>query len=101
VFPSEWYETFGLTIVEAFASGTPVLAAKIGAAAELVREGVTGQLFEAGSAASLRASALALMAADPRRLRAAARLAYEDGFTPERNLARLLDIYGSVMPCRS
>lgn len=97
VFPSEWYETFGLTIVEAFASGTPVLAARIGAAAELVQEGVTGQLFEAGDADSLRASALDLMAADPRRLRAAARLAYEDGFTPERNLARLLDIYESVM----
>src|SRR5258708_2953339 len=36
VFPSEWYEPFGLVIVEAFANELPVLAAGIGAARELV-----------------------------------------------------------------
>ena len=36
VFPSKWYETFGRVTIEAFAKGTPVLAADIGAIAEIV-----------------------------------------------------------------
>jgi glycosyltransferase involved in cell wall biosynthesis len=39
VFPSEWYETFGRVAVEAFAAGTPVIAANIGAVGELVEHG--------------------------------------------------------------
>jgi glycosyltransferase involved in cell wall biosynthesis len=36
VVPSRWYETFGNVIVEAFAAGAPVVAARHGAMAELV-----------------------------------------------------------------
>ncbi|MBA4262159.1 MAG: transferase, partial [Comamonadaceae bacterium] len=39
VVPSIWYETFGMVAIEAFASGTPVIASRIGALAELVRDG--------------------------------------------------------------
>ena len=31
VFSSEWYETFGLTMIEAFACGVPVLCSRMGA----------------------------------------------------------------------
>jgi glycosyltransferase involved in cell wall biosynthesis len=96
VFPSEWYETFGLTIAEAFACGTPVVAARLGAAAEIVTEGVTGRLFAPGDADALRRAALHLADADPRSMRAAARAAYEADFTPERNVERLVDVYGSL-----
>jgi glycosyltransferase involved in cell wall biosynthesis len=48
VFPSEWYETFGRVAAEAFAAGTPVLAADIGAVAELVEHGRTGLKFRPG-----------------------------------------------------
>ncbi len=44
--PSEWYETFGLTIIESYACGTPVIAAAIGGIEELVDENKTGFLFE-------------------------------------------------------
>jgi glycosyltransferase involved in cell wall biosynthesis len=47
VVPSICYETFGLVIVEAFASGTLVLASRMGALAELVREGGNGFMFRA------------------------------------------------------
>jgi glycosyltransferase involved in cell wall biosynthesis len=53
VFPSEWYETFGRVIAEAFSCGTPVIAADIGAASELVQQDVTGKLYAPGDAAAL------------------------------------------------
>ena len=44
LFPIAWDEPFGLAMVEAMASGTPVLAFPRGAARELVQSGVTGFL---------------------------------------------------------
>ncbi|HVA85221.1 MAG TPA: glycosyltransferase, partial [Candidatus Saccharimonadales bacterium] len=55
IFPSEWYETFGRVAAEAFACGVPVVAAKIGAVAEIVADGRTGLHFRPGDAADLAA----------------------------------------------
>lgn len=46
VIPSQSYETFGLTALEAYAWGKPVIASRIGALPEVVREGETGLLFD-------------------------------------------------------
>lgn len=51
IFPGE--EDFGITPLEANASGRPVIAYGAGGALETVREGVTGVLFTEQSAASL------------------------------------------------
>ncbi len=53
ILPSEWYEGWPLTVVDAFAVGTPVLASRIGALTEMVTDGVTGLLFEPRSADDL------------------------------------------------
>lgn len=53
VVPSESYETFGRTVVEAYACGTPVLASRVGALEEIVDDGVTGFLFSAGDSADM------------------------------------------------
>jgi glycosyltransferase involved in cell wall biosynthesis len=44
VFPIDWAEPFGLVMIEAMACGTPVVACPIGAASEVVADGVTGFL---------------------------------------------------------
>ncbi|HKB34058.1 MAG TPA: glycosyltransferase family 4 protein [Candidatus Dormibacteraeota bacterium] len=44
LFPIQWEEPFGLAIIEAMVSGTPVLAMARGAATEIVEPGVTGFL---------------------------------------------------------
>ena len=46
VFPIQWEEPFGLAMVEAMMSGTPVIALKRGAAMEIVEPGVTGMLAD-------------------------------------------------------
>jgi len=42
--PIRWAEPFGLVMVEALACGTPVLVSPLGAAPEIVDDGVTGFL---------------------------------------------------------
>ena len=49
VFPSQSYETFGISLLEAYASGKPVLASRIGALPEIVKNNITGYLFESGN----------------------------------------------------
>lgn len=49
VTPSEWYENNPMSVIEAFASGTPVIGARIGGIPELVIDGETGFLFEPGN----------------------------------------------------
>jgi UDP-glucose:tetrahydrobiopterin glucosyltransferase len=57
LFPIEWDEPFGLTAVEAMATGTPVIAYRRGAMEEIIRHGETGFLVEEGE----RAHAAALV----------------------------------------
>jgi glycosyltransferase involved in cell wall biosynthesis len=42
LFPIDWPEPFGLTMVEAMATGTPVIASRNGSVPEIVRDGETG-----------------------------------------------------------
>lgn len=46
IFPIQWEEPFGLAMVEAMVSGTPVIAMARGAASEIVEPGITGWLAE-------------------------------------------------------
>ncbi|HRW08865.1 MAG TPA: glycosyltransferase family 4 protein [Caldilineaceae bacterium] len=55
VVPSLWYENSPLVIQEAYVMGVPVLASKLGALPEKVRDGATGYLFPAGDSSALAA----------------------------------------------
>jgi glycosyltransferase involved in cell wall biosynthesis len=46
VVPSIWIEPFGMTVLESWAKGRPVVAHRIGALPELVEEGRTGLLAD-------------------------------------------------------
>lgn len=48
IFPSRWYETFGLVVSEAAARGVPAIVSDVSAAAERVTDGVTGWIFRSG-----------------------------------------------------
>lgn len=99
VVPSVWYEGFPRTIIEAFASGVPVIASRLGSLAEVVSDGRTGLLFNPGDDEDLAAK-LAWAQSHPQdmvRMGQAARQEYESRYTPERNCVELLDIYRSAM----
>ena len=94
-FPSEWYEPFGLVVVEAFANGLPVVAARIGAAEELISSGRTGFLFKPGDplylAAAVRYAFESREALD--RMGTAAALDYHSKYSPSQNVKQILGIY--------
>jgi glycosyltransferase involved in cell wall biosynthesis len=95
IFPSEWYEGMPMTILEAFACGTPVVASRLGAMAEIVDDGRTGLLFKPGDADDLAAKVEWAWSHEKQMLEMgkAARKEYELKYTAERNYAMLMDIY--------
>lgn len=95
VLPSICYENSPRTIVEAYASGLPVIASRLGALVDIVRDGVTGLLFNPGDAADLAAKVAWAQShpAEMARMGQAARAEYEAKYTPERNYEMLMDIY--------
>ena len=95
VFPSEWYETMGRTVLEALAVGTPVLTSALGERASLIVPGRNGFHFPAGDVNALRERVEWCSQNLPqvRSLRKAARLVFEQKFTGPQNVALLLNIY--------
>jgi len=53
VLPSEWYESFPMTILEAFRGGTLVLASNIGSIKSIIKDRFNGILFEPGNTSDL------------------------------------------------
>jgi glycosyltransferase involved in cell wall biosynthesis len=95
IFSSEWYETFGLTMVEAFACGIPVICSRVGAMQEIVDDGRTGLHFNPGDAEDL-ALKVEWALNHPERMQQmgkAARQEYENKYTAEKNYPSLIEIY--------
>ena len=98
VFPSEWQEGCPSTVLEAFAMGKPVIAARVAGATELVQENITGLLFDPGDAKALAACMQRLNedAELAARLGRAAREQYIAMYSPEPGYRRFLDNYKRV-----
>jgi len=103
IFPSECYEGLPNSILEAFACGTPVIASAMGAAREVVTEGVAGVRFTPCDPQDL-ARKTGSVWAHPTRLAEMGRRArreYEIKYSPQRNYEILIQIYDRAIRSRS
>ncbi len=91
-------EGMPLTVLEAFASGLPVVATRIGAIPSVVQDGVSGILVDPGDVGSLAAAILKL-AREPElrtRMGAAGRQKVRAEYTASSMAHKYLDLYRSV-----
>jgi glycosyltransferase involved in cell wall biosynthesis len=91
-------EAFGLAIVEAMATGIPVVAARVGGVPEVVTDGSTGLLVPPEDPSAI-ALALLSLAGDPgeaARLGGGGRAAYRARFSREAMTAAVVEIYREV-----
>lgn len=96
LFPSIWYEGLPMTLIEAFAAGTPVIASDLGAMRSLVHEGENGWRFTANDAVALRQKVAEWLHTDhsyKAQISLQARDEYQQHYTAERNKKLLLTCY--------
>jgi glycosyltransferase involved in cell wall biosynthesis len=74
VSPSRWSEGMGRVVFEYMAAGRPIVASRVGLAAEVLADGETARLVAPGDAGAL-AEAIAAFLDDPARARAAGQAA--------------------------
>jgi glycosyltransferase involved in cell wall biosynthesis len=98
VFPSLWYETYGLVVSEAAARGIPAIVSDISAAAERVVDGVTGWHFKSGDPGDLGRCLTIIR--DDKMVARAGRAAYDRYWsnpqTRPRHIHELIEIYDAV-----
>jgi len=95
VLASEWYENCPLVVMEAFAHGKPVVAARIGGIPEMVKDGFNGLLFEAGDVCELRAK-IEYLVSNPQelvRMGRNARKTAEEVYSPQVHYGKLMRVY--------
>jgi glycosyltransferase involved in cell wall biosynthesis len=102
VLPSQCYENFPMSIVEAFAYGVPVICSRLAAMEEIVTDGRTGLHFTPGDSEDLAAK-VEWAWAHPREMQEmgrGARAEYEAKYTAQRNYEMLMEIYAKVIAAR-
>jgi glycosyltransferase involved in cell wall biosynthesis len=99
VMPSECHENCPMAVLEAMVAGKPVIGSRMGGIPELVDDGTTGMLFDAGDVDGLQRCMTTLLA-DPGKVVSmgrAARRRIEQEFSLAQHGAALLALYRSLV----
>jgi glycosyltransferase involved in cell wall biosynthesis len=99
IFPSRWYEGLPMTIIESYASGTPVIAAKLGSMNSLIEHGRIGLHFRPGDVVDLIKQVKWAVShpAELDAMRANARDEFESRYTPDSNYKTLMNVYNLAL----
>ena len=99
VFPSQWYECMPIVLLEAFASGLPIISSDLGAMKEMIRPGETGLLFTPGNPQELAQCVERLVGSTRlrRKMGVANRAEYELKYTAERGYEGLMSLYETLI----
>jgi len=95
ICPSIWYEGAPLTIIEAFATGTPVIASRLGSMLDTITDGYDGLHFTAGDENDLRQKILNFLKITEinDQLYKNARQTYLEKYHPEIHYKSIMQIY--------
>ena len=98
VMPSEWYENFPVTALEAFMASKPIVAARLGGLPYIVEEGKSGLLFEAGNVGELvqKIQSLVDHPEDAARMGERGRRLTETKYGPDEGYNNLMKIFAQV-----
>ena len=101
VVPSILPEPFGLVVIEAMSTGTPVIASRTGGLQDIVEDGISGLLTTPGDVQELR-DALDLLAGDPALRQRLGQGAAERAthYTPDQVLPRFEAAYDRALELR-
>jgi glycosyltransferase involved in cell wall biosynthesis len=98
VFPSVCYEGLPFTILEAFSTGTPVIASRLGSMEEMIQDGYNGLHFMPNDPEDLKNCILKFNQAAPGQyFNRNARLTYEEKYHPEIHYNAIMSIYQNVI----
>jgi glycosyltransferase involved in cell wall biosynthesis len=98
VVPSEWYENFPVTVLEAYMAAKPVVASRMGGLPYIVEDGQSGLLFEAGKVGDL-VQKIQHLVDDPAgavRMGACGRRLSETKYGPEQGYSNLMSVFSQV-----
>jgi glycosyltransferase involved in cell wall biosynthesis len=90
LFPIDWPEPFGLTMIEAMACGTPTIAFNCGSVKEVMQEGLTGFIVEDMDQAVAAVAKISTIE------RTACRNIFEKRYTAARMAEEYVEIYQSM-----
>jgi len=94
--PAIWYENMPNTVIEAYAYGKPVVASNIGCFPEIVKNGITGYLFENKNSVDLSAKIKLLLDDDYASIIGYnARKEVENEYSPSLHMTRLKELFES------
>lgn len=93
VLPTQWYEGFPMSIVEAFSVGTPVICSDLGNAGSIVEEKITGFKFQYNESDSLKCVIKEFESYDIKLLQQSVYEKYRRYFDQNRNYEMLQTIY--------
>ena len=102
VVPSEWLENSPMALYQSAAWGKPIIGARVGGIPDLIEDGTTGLLFDAGQVGQLRDAVLRLSAPGAaEEMGRAARHKAEQEFSPGVYYDRLMQVYDAARRFRS
>lgn len=96
ILPTQCYETFPVTIAEAYAAGTPVITGNMGNAGNLVDEGVTGIHYAYDQPRAMADAVKAFFEQSTVLWCKNAREKFDRLYDPEKNYTRMTEIYNRV-----
>lgn len=91
ILPTQWYEGFPMSIVEAYSVGTPVICSDLGNPGILVDNGITGSKFKANSV-----DGLITAIKEKKDMHKSILLNYDNLYTQETNYNKLVKIYSGI-----